>query len=116
MALQKTWLGTLSLGTAPTAKSNILADRTLSKCEGLVFVCADAAFTGNISLLASPKADDVIANFLPVWVDGSQVKLLANRVQVETKCRGFEAIAITTDGTEAAGRTVDVYALIDIGL
>lgn len=114
MGLQKTFLGTLTLGTGASAKSNVLASRTLARSQGLVFY-NDTSYTGTISLLVGAHESDTISDLVAIENNGTAVALDAGLVQ-KVDIAGFESLAIATSGTEGAQRTVDVYALIDIGL
>lgn len=112
MARHKTFLGTLTLSTSPSAVSNILASRELAMCVGLVFY-NPAAFTGTISVQVASNEGAVAGDMKALYNNGSAVVLTAARVE-KHDVGGFEAIRIVTSGTEAAQRDVPVFAILDI--
>lgn len=114
MALQKLHLGTLSLGTGAGAKSNVLSARELARASAFVFY-NDSAYTGTISVLVGPREDNVIGDLVALANNGTAVTLTAGLVE-RFDVNGFESIAIKTSGTEGAARSVDVYAIVDIGI
>lgn len=108
----RAFLGTLTIPSAGT-DSNVLASKLLRMASGIVFENAESAFTGTVSVLASAEEEAIVADCLPVYVDGSAVTVGANRIQQWNISPG-SAIMIQSSGAEAADRTVKVYAILDM--
>jgi len=111
MGLHKTYLGRLSLAAAATPVSNVLAARELVMMKGLTF--HNPAYTGVVSVKVGPKDDTLAAAMTPLRVAGAAVTLTASTVQF-IECSGFESLAISSAGTEASERDVEVYAILDL--
>lgn len=73
----------------------------------LVFV-SPAAYTGTISVLGSMGSETPQA----LAVDGSAITLVAAQTQ-RVNISGIRQVAISSSGTEAADRSVEVYAEFD---
>lgn len=80
------------------------------RCAAIAFD-NPAAFTGTIAVNVGAKEDTAAASHKPLDNNGSAVTLTAGRYQ-RHEVNGFESISVQTDGTEAAERSIDVYAIL----